>query len=113
MQIIKGKYFLNENGFTIKSTDDSLLDEYLWQYLLSIKSELYNLCGGAAQKVVSKDNLYSIKIPIPPIETQREIIKKYDQLYNLTNDFNEMKQVIEKQKEDYLKSLFNCESPSV
>lgn len=67
-------YYLTDNGFSLKSKQEDIMTKYLY-YVLSHKNDLTNLYQGTAQKVISKTNLKSIKIPIPPLERQQEIVK--------------------------------------
>jgi len=73
-------YYLTDNGFSIKSKTNSLLIKYLY-YLLKNNNELIQKSyRGTAQKVISKTNLKLIKVPIPTIERQQEIIKNIEEL---------------------------------
>jgi len=55
---------------------------YLYYYLKSIEEHLISLGKGTAQPCISREKLKSIKIPIPSLELQREIVKYLD--YNDT-----------------------------
>jgi len=67
-------YYLTDNGFSLKSTQEDIMTKYLYYLLSHNKNNLTNLYQGTAQKVISKTNLKSIKIPIPSIERQKEIV---------------------------------------
>ena len=66
--------------------DSKLVDkEYLWFYLKSprCQDQINLLAEGAAQPNISGSQLESIKIPLPPLETQNQIaavLEKADQL---------------------------------
>jgi type I restriction enzyme S subunit len=114
--LVSGKSAATSSQLMILPITNDVMLLYVYYILRSNKNNIMDLArygANASLGHISINSIKDFKIPVPSIAMQREIIKKYDQLYNLTNDFNEMKQVIEKQKEDYLKSLFNCESPSV
>ena len=71
---INRPYYLTDNGFSLKSTQEDNMTKYIY-YLLSHNIDyLTNLYQGTAQKVISKTNLKSIKIPIPSLERQKEIV---------------------------------------
>ena len=72
---INKPYYLTDNGFSIKSKIDNTITKYIYYLLLHNKDYLINLYQGTAQKVISKTNLKSIKIPIPPLEKQQEIVE--------------------------------------
>jgi type I restriction enzyme S subunit len=71
---INKPYYLTDNGFSIKSKIDNTITKYIYYLLLYNKDYLINLYQGTAQKVISKTNLKLIKIPIPSIERQKEIV---------------------------------------
>ena len=61
------------------------MTKYIYYLLSHNKDYLTNLYQGTAQKVISKTNLKSIKIPIPSLERQQEIIKYLDFIYEKAN----------------------------
>jgi type I restriction enzyme M protein len=93
-------YYLTDNGFSLKSKQENIITKYIY-YLLSHNNDyLINLYQGTAQKVISKTNLKSIKIPIPPLERQKEIVEYLDFIYENANKtsnekINELKKLNE------------------
>ena len=75
VMMIFGKYYLNDSGFTIETKCNDLNNYYLWYYVLSLKKTIYTLSSGSAQKNIDLKNFKSIRIPIPPMEKQLEIVK--------------------------------------
>jgi len=76
------------------------MTKYIYYLLSHNKDYLTNLYQGTAQKVISKTNLKSIKIPIPTIERQKEIVKYLDFIYEKANKtsnekISELKQLLE------------------
>jgi len=61
------------------------MTKYIYYLLSHNKDYLTNLYQGTAQKVISKTNLKSIKIPIPSLERQQEIVKYLDFIYEKAN----------------------------
>ena len=68
-------YYLTDNGFSLKSKQEDIMTKYIYYLLSHNKDYLTNLYQGTAQKVISKTNLKSIKIPIPSLELQKEIVE--------------------------------------
>ena len=68
-------YYLTDNGFSLKSKQEDIMTKYLYYLLSHNKNNLTNLYQGTAQKVISKTNLKSIKIHIPSLERQKEIVE--------------------------------------
>ena len=64
--------------------------------MLHNKDYLTNLYQGTAQKVISKTNLKSLKIPVPSLEKQKEIVAYCDYNCNL---IKQLENEIENNKE--------------
>jgi len=76
VMLLNEKYYLNSQAFTIKSKNESIIiDEYLWYYLENNKDKVFNCGRGTAQKAIDINEFKSIKISIPSIEHQQEIVK--------------------------------------
>jgi type I restriction enzyme S subunit len=58
---------------------------YLYYYLKSIENHLILLGKGTAQPCISMEKLKSIKIPIPSLDKQQEIVKYLDFIYEKAN----------------------------
>ena len=75
VMLLNEKYYLNSQAFTIKSKNEVIMiNEYLWYYLDNIKNQVFKCGRGTAQKAIDIDEFKSIKIPIPSIERQKEIV---------------------------------------
>ena len=75
VRFINEKIFLNDSGLSIKPKTDILLHKYIGYYLLHNQSIIYNCARGTAQKNLEMDLFKSIKIPIPSLERQKEIVE--------------------------------------
>ena len=75
VRFINEKIFLNDSGLSIKPKTDILLHKYIGYYLLHNQSIIYNCARGTAQKNLEMDIFKSIKIPIPSLERQQEIVE--------------------------------------
>ena len=72
-----GKLFLNDTALTLDTLDDkSVNNYYIGECLLSQKNYIYNNCThGTAQLHIDINNLMKLKIPIPSLERQKEIVE--------------------------------------
>jgi type I restriction-modification system DNA methylase subunit len=75
VRFINEKIFLNDSGLSVKPKTDILLHKYIGYYLLHNQSTIYNCARGAAQKNLEIDIFKTIKIPIPTLERQKEIVE--------------------------------------
>ena len=86
VRFINEKAFLNDSGLSVKPKIDKLLHKYLGYYLLNNQNTIYDLANGTAQKNLDIENFKLIKIPIPTIEKQEEIVKRINIFENCNND---------------------------
>ena len=85
VRFINEHIFLNDSGLSVKPKTDILLHKYIGHYLLHNQSIIYNCARGTAQKNLEMDIFKSIKIPIPSLNKQEEIVKYLDFIYEKTN----------------------------
>jgi type I restriction-modification system DNA methylase subunit len=98
-------YYLTDNGFSLKSKQEDIITKYIYYLLSHNKNCLTNLYQGTAQKVISKTNLKSIKIPIPKskdkiTEWVNKISKPYDEKNNKQNKIKELETYIQNKIKD-------------
>jgi type I restriction-modification system DNA methylase subunit len=74
VRFVNEKIFLNDSGLSVKPKTDMLLHKYIGYYLFHNQNIIYNCARGTAQKNLEMDIFKSIKIPIPPLEKQQEIV---------------------------------------
>ena len=68
-------------GLTIKN--DNVYREYLYYYLVSLKSEINSLGRGVAQSNINLSILRNLSVPLPPLEEQRKIAVILDKISGL------------------------------
>ena len=101
VRFINEKIFLNDSGLSIKPKTDILLHKYIGYYLLHNQSIIYNCARGTAQKNLEMDIFKSIKIPIPSLDRQEEIVKYLDFIYEKANKTSNDKIAELKQLNEY------------
>ncbi len=107
VRFINEKAFLNDSGLSVKPKIDKLLHKYLGYYLLNNQNTIYDLANGTAQKNLDIENFKLIKIPIPTIEKQKEIVKRIDIFENCNNDIYRLIENLKEFNKTKLKSLLN------
>jgi type I restriction enzyme M protein len=98
-------YYLTDNGFSLKSKQEYVMTKYLYYLMLHNKDYLTNLYQGTAQKVISKTNLKSIKIPVPSLEKQKEIVAYCDYNSNLIKQLENEIENNKKLAEQFIKGI--------
>lgn len=79
VRFVRRKFFMLDSGFTFNIKEPSrALKEYVGSILLNIQDTVYSCARGHAQKNIDIKQFKDIKIPLPPIETQREIVAELD-----------------------------------
>ena len=101
VRFVNEKIFLNDSGLSVKPKTDILLHKYVGYYLLHNQSIIYNCARGTAQKNLEMDIFKSIKIPIPSLERQQEIVKYLDFIYEKANKTSNEKIVELKQLNEF------------
>jgi type I restriction enzyme M protein len=93
---VSGQFFLNDSGFTIKiKNPDLCMENYLNNILINIQDKIYKCGKGAAQKNIDFYAFLNLKVPLPEIEIQKEIVEELEQYQKLING---AKQVVENYK---------------
>ncbi|MUK41193.1 hypothetical protein GNP61_06430 [Aliivibrio fischeri] len=77
------EYCLGRGVAGLRAYDEKLDSKYLWYFIASIEDELYRNSTGSTFPQINKKVIESLKIPLPPLETQKqiaEVLEKADQL---------------------------------
>lgn len=103
------KSYLNQRVGKITSKT-GIIQKYIyyWYLCCDIESEILKIAKGAAQANISTNDISNIKIPIPSIEQQKEIVKYLDLIYETNIKTSDQKiGEIKKLNENYLKITLN------
>ena len=85
VRLVNEKLFLNDSGLTVKPKLKNVLHKYIGYYLLSNQTEIYDCARGTAQKNLDIEKFKNIKISIPSLEKQKDIVDYLDYIYNKSN----------------------------
>lgn len=81
-RFVKGKFFLNDSGLSLSSKDVHILSEdFLNTIILGLNDEIYALGRGTAQKNLNVEAFKELRIPVPPIDEQKRIVKVLDETF--------------------------------
>lgn len=83
VRYISGDFFLNHHGWTLKYKKKNILNKYVYYWLWSNQTILYNLAHGSAQKGINQSSFYDVDILMPPKEKQQEIVDYCDNLMDI------------------------------
>lgn len=97
------------DAFTVAPLTDSLLTKYCYYFLKSLQAELHALkSGGGVPHVYGKD-VWKLRIPIPPLKIQREIVRILDTFTELEALLEAELDARKEQYEHYRLKLLSCE----
>ena len=66
-----------------------LYNKYLFYFLMSMRSKFINMGVGGAQPNISKEKIISTLIPLPPLEEQKRIVAKIEELFKIIEPLEE------------------------
>lgn len=104
------KLYLNSFCFGYRLNDLSLFLPNFMKYLFrsqQLRNEIGKTASGVTRFNVSKKKMENIKIPLPPLEVQREIVRILDAFTKLTEELTEELTARRKQYEYYRDKLLS------
>lgn len=89
-------------------SDEKIINKYLYYYLLSerLNDYLKSESKGGVQKYIALGFIRSLKIPLPPLETQRQIVEKLDKQMQALEGVRLLKSEAEKRIEEILAEVW-------
>ena len=101
-RFVKGKFFLNDSGLTIRSKVDKIAQDFLNWHIIALNDEIYLLGKGMAQKNLDMPSFRNITLKIPPLSEQQHIVEELDLLSSII----EKKKAQLKELDNLAQSLF-------
>ena len=89
------------DAFSIKSQENRVIIKFVYHFLLSKQEKIYNMKQGAGIPHVYAKDVSKIKLPVPPMEVQREIVRILDSFTLLTAELTAELTARKKQYEFY------------
>lgn len=102
---VSGKFWLLDSGLTYSVIDGISSGEYVGQWLFANQRSIYACSSQSAQRNLITDKFLQLKIPVPPIEVQREIVRVLDSFQELDDVLTAEIESREKQFDTYLSTL--------
>jgi len=100
-----GKAAYSTDTYSIK-TNSLIQIEYLYEFLSSIINVINdNFFKGVGLKHLQKNDLKKLKIPLPPLDIQKEIVKECKIVDSEVSKANETIKIMKKQIENEIKSV--------
>lgn len=105
--ILTQKTTFQKSVAVIKPFKNYLITEYLVNYLLTVTSNLLDLSWWTAINNLLLSQIKNFSIPLPPLEEQKEIVKKVDEMMKFCDELE--KQILETKEnsENLMKSVLS------
>jgi type I restriction enzyme, S subunit len=87
-----GEYCLGRGVAGLRVHSEKLDAKYLWYFICSYEHELYRSSTGSTFPQINKTVIESIPIPLPPLETQKQIAAVLEKADQLRKDCQQMEQ---------------------
>lgn len=100
----KKKFFLNHHGWTILCKDE-ISKKYMFYYLQSVQPKLLSIAKGTGQLGINQENFYKLKIPIPTLERQKEIVEYCEYNDSLINQLEKEIENHKKQAQQFITNI--------
>ncbi|NPA62878.1 MAG: restriction endonuclease subunit S [Methanococci archaeon] len=92
------------NSFVVR--ENIIIPEFLAYYFLYSKKRIEMLGGKTTFKFISKSKISNFKIPLPPLEEQKQIAKILNDFDSLVETINKQIETLNKAKKGMMKKLF-------
>lgn len=109
----KERFWANDVCFSVYP-NEKVLNKFLYHFLLNKQNYLYEISNRSAIPYsISKERILKIKIPIPPLEIQGEIVKILDKFTDYVTELTTELTLRQKQYHYYRDKLLSFEGENV
>ena len=104
------KFWAGAHCYVVERCREKVIYKYLYHFLKSREKDLQNSQVGAGIPSISLSEIYSLKIPVPPLEVQEEIVRILDKFGELEEELEEELEARKSQYEFWRDKLLNSEN---
>jgi len=106
VRLLNKKLYLNDSGLSIKPLNNcNLFHKYIGYYLYNNQFKIYELARGTAQQNLDINEFNNLKIPIPPLNKQKEIVEYLDNNNEIIKNLEKEIEYNKKIAEDLFKQI--------
>lgn len=106
-----GKFsWITGNSMVAKPIESDKLNKKFLFYLLS-GTDLSPVINGTAQPQITRKSIYTFKVPLPPIEEQKQIVSLFQSIEKVTEHVEGQEKNLLTLKDNLLKELFSETQP--
>jgi type I restriction enzyme M protein len=99
---------INSGMLIFRPKQEVINSEYLFTLFKTqfVRKQLFDISSGSAQPQLPIRNLISVKIPLPPLEVQQEIVTRIEREQSLVNSNKELIKIFEAKIKDEINKLW-------
>lgn len=97
--------WITGNAMVVRSTDSALSNEFL--KLFFERLDMRSIITGSAQPQITKGNIQSVEIPLPPLEEQEKIVEKMQALDTYLESAKRSQEALKQVRKDALHALLS------
>lgn len=101
---VSGKFWLMDSGLTFEAIDGRLDEMYIEKWLSANQLKIYACSTKSAQRNLKTDLFLRLRIPVPPLEVQREVVRILDE-YTTAHDELAVRIGVERETRDWQVAL--------
>jgi type I restriction enzyme S subunit len=105
VNFITNRFWCGAHCYTTKLITDKIIYKFLYYFIKNNEYKLMNSKKGAGIPGLNKKEIYSLKIPLPPLPVQQEIVRILDNFTELTTELTAELTARQKQYEYYRDKL--------
>jgi len=106
VRLLNKKLYLNDSGLSIKPLNNcNLFHKYIGYYLYNNQFKIYELARGTAQQNLDINEFNNLKIKIPSLEKQKEIVEYLDNNTEIIKNLEKEIEYNKKIAEDLFKQI--------
>ena len=106
---LEGRKIIPASNFYIIRLDQKKILPVYFKMLLETEQalQIFNaFCGSVTIKSISVDFLNKLQIPLPPLEVQKKLVRKYSEIENESESLKKQLAALAKEKGEIISSLF-------
>ena len=111
VSLIKEDFYLNDKCFSIIPYESKIYVPFLFYYLKHIEAQIKELQSEGGVPTINTQKVGAIRIPVPPIEVQEEIVKILDRFADYAAELQAELQA-RKEQYEYYRNLLLTFNPS-
>ncbi len=109
VRYVNGRFWLLDSGFTLlikQEYKEQIIKDYIRYLLIFLQEDIYKCGRGIAQKNINFEEFKKIKIPLPPLSIQQEIVAEIDSYRQIIENHKKIIEISERKISDKLNSIW-------